>query len=393
MATRAKLLIVDTEAVRADELARALAAYGFPVTTLRATASDLVERLREHDFDVLLCDAALPVALPSGLLRSLRDSETPVTSIILSEDTTGDNVMSALRSGASDFFGRPVGDLDTLVAAIDRAARQRWMRRELADSRRRLEAANRELKQVVRALEQDQQAGRQVQLRMLPRSPLQVGDYELRHTIVPSLYLSGDFTDYFTVGEHHIVLFIADVSGHGSSSAFVTVLLKNLFARKRSDFLRQDDPSVLDPLAMLALANAELLATGTGKFATLCVAVLDIEANTLVYSVAGHLPLPLLASADGVHYLGGEGSPVGMMQEPRFTVATVSLPDRFVLALFTDGILEVLPVAGLIEKEQYLQRVFTADCRDPSTFFARLALDTVAVPDDIAALFVAKRGP
>ena len=193
--------------------------------------------------------------------------------------------------------------------------RQRQMRRELQESRQRLEAANVELRGTVKMLEQDQQAGRQVQMRMLPRTPMVLDEYVFAHTVIPSLYLSGDFTDYFTVGERYVTFFIADVSGHGSSSAFATVLLKNLFARKRSDLLREDDHTVLSPIAMLKRANLELLNLEVGKFATMVVGLLDTADNTLRYSVAGHLPQPVLVSDEGARYLRGEGSAVGIMEE------------------------------------------------------------------------------
>lgn len=391
MATFAKLLIADVDASRAQALAEELTARGYEARVAVGDASSLLEQLKQHDFDVLLCDAQLPVALPSGLLRELRDSSTPITSIILSDSGEGATVMSALRSGASDFFARPLDDLPTLCSAIDRAARQRQMRSELATSKNSLEIANRDLRGAVRALEQDQQAGRQVQLRMLPLSPLVVGDYRFTHTILPSLYLSGDFADYFRVGDQHVVCFLADVSGHGSSSAFITVLLKNLFARKRSEFMRLGDRSILDPCVMLQLANAELLATNTGKYATLIMAVVDIVKNVLEYSVAGHLPLPLLADASGARFLEGAGSPVGMLQDPECLVQRCELPDEFVLALFSDGILEVLPAEGLLEKERYLREHFDTAIRDPQTFLAALMADGAALPDDIAALFVSKR--
>ena len=125
-----------------------------------------------------------------------------------------------------------VDDVEALRRSLDRCVRQRQVRRELEESRRNLQAANTELTGTIEMLEQDQQAGRQVQLRMLPASPLVLGDYVFSHTVIPSLYLSGDFTDYFTVGNQFVTFFMADVSGHGSSSAFATVLLKNLFARE-----------------------------------------------------------------------------------------------------------------------------------------------------------------
>ena len=87
-----------------------------------------------------------------------------------------------------------------------------------------------------------------------------------------------------------MVFFLADVSGHGSSSAFATVLLKNLFARKRSDYLRRDDKTVINPIEMLALANSELLELHVNKYATMVVGCLDYEANTLQYSVPAICP-------------------------------------------------------------------------------------------------------
>ena len=265
---------------------------------------------------------------------------------------------TALRLGASGFFSRPVEDEAALVRAISRCVRQREMRRELETSRRQLQAANTELRGTVKMLEEDQQAGRQVQLRMLPATPMVLGDYVFGHTVIPSLYLSGDFTDYFTVGEHHVTFFMADVSGHGSSSAFATVLLKNLFARKRSDLLRRDDHTIMDPLAMLRSANQELLQLSVGKFATMVVGLLDMRDNTLRYSVAGHLPLPVLVSDDGARYLEGRGSAVGMMEEAEYEEHCITLPESFMLSIFSDGILEILPPKNLIDKEQYFLDVF-----------------------------------
>jgi serine phosphatase RsbU (regulator of sigma subunit) len=271
--------------------------------------------------------------------------------------------------------------------------RQRRLRRELQESRRKLEAANKELRGTVKMLEQDQQAGRQVQLRMLPATPMVLNDYVFSHTVIPSLYLSGDFTDYFTVGKNHVMFFIADVSGHGSSSAFATVLLKNLFARKRSDYLRRDDDTIMHPVAMLQHVNKELLDLGVDKFATMVVGLLDMQKNSLRYSVAGHLPLPVLVCDAGAHYLEGAGSTVGIMEDAMYEEHVVELPDRFMLALFSDGILEILPPKNLIEKEKYFLTAFELTAESPEQLVTYLGLDRMAAaPDDIAALFVCKRG-
>jgi sigma-B regulation protein RsbU (phosphoserine phosphatase) len=231
-----------------------------------------------------------------------------------------------------------------------------------------------------------------VQLRMLPISPLVLEDYVFSHTVIPSLYLSGDFTDYFTVGEDYMAFFMADVSGHGSSSAFATVLLKNLFARKRSDYLHRNDDSIMSPVAMLKQANNELLDLGVGKFATMVVGLLNMKDNSLRYSVAGHLPQPVLVSSKGARYLRGEGSAVGISNDTHFEEHLIDLPNTFMLGLFSDGILEILPPKDLIEKEKYFLDVFEQTANSPEELVTRLGLDKVeTAPDDIAALFLSKR--
>ena len=118
-----------------------------------------------------------------------------------------------------------------------------------------------------------------------------------------------------------------------------------------------------------------------------------MERNSLRYSVAGHLPQPVLVSGEGARYLRGEGSPVGMLDDASFEEHMIELPDSFMLALFSDGILEILPPKNLIEKEQYFLNVFEQTANSPEEMVTRLGLDQVdTAPDDIAALFISKRG-
>lgn len=387
-----KVLVIDDDLERAGELADLMASAGF-TPSIRTSLDDSQAALGEgSDWDVVLCDVHATPDAWAEEDASLRELNVQVPVIILSDESRSSGMQRALRLGAHDFFATPVEDQSELFASIERCVRLRSMSRELRRSRQALEATNRELKHTVRVLEQDQQAGRQVQLRMLPTSPMVVGDFMFGHTVIPSLYLSGDFIDYFTVDDHYVVFFMADVSGHGSSSAFATVLLKNLFARKRSDYLRRDEDTILHPVEMLKLANRELLDLGVGKYATMVVGVIDRLANTLLYGVAGHLPLPVLVSDSGAHYLEGEGNAVGMLEEASFTDTLIHLPDTFMLAVFSDGILETLPPKNLVEKEQFFLDIFSQTADSPGELVSRLGLDHVeTAPDDIAALFVNKR--
>lgn len=392
MAETGNVLVIDDVPARAESLAKLVGKAGYNTTVITDVIDVGICLDVDSEYDVVLCELDLKGVSWKEARRVLREMDAQVPAIMLSDVVDADRMMTALHLGASDFFVRPIKNSAALVKSIERCLRQRTMRRELQESRQRLEAANKELRATVKVLEQDQQAGRQVQLKMLPATPLVLEDYVISHTVIPSLYLSGDFTDYFTVADNYVTFLMADVSGHGSSSAFATVLLKNLFARKRSDFLRLRDDSVLSPLAMLQRANKELLDLAVGKFATMVVGVLDLDKNTLRYSVAGHLPQPVLVSSEGARYLAGEGSAVGIMEDAVFEEHCIALPDSFMLALFSDGILEILPPKNLIEKEKYFLEVFEQTSESPDQLVTRLGLDRVeTAPDDIAALFISKR--
>lgn len=386
------ILLLEHDKLIADAIADQLAARGYYVEIV-SEVDPALEGDIEDDVDVVLCDIDMPGISWDAVWEVLEERPLEISAIMLSASSDVVQVLTALRLGFSDYFITPIDDWKALFACIDRCMAQRVLRRENSAYHDKLERANAELRGNLHMLEQDQQAGRHVQMRMLPQSPLLLGDYVFSHSVIPSLYLSGDFTDYFLVGDRHASFVIADVSGHGSSSAFVTVLLKNLFARKRSDYIHRDDPAIMSPAAMLEQANRDLLELAIGKFSTLVVGLIDLQENRLSYAVAGHLPLPVLVTAEGAQYLQGEGSAVGIMEDAGFEEHELQLPEQFTLALFTDGILEILPPENLIEKEKYFLQVFEESCESPEQVVTQLGLDKVSsAPDDIAALFIGRRG-
>jgi serine phosphatase RsbU (regulator of sigma subunit) len=83
---------------------------------------------------------------------------------------------------------------------------------------------------------------------------------------------------------------------------------------------------------------------------------------------------------------------VGISNDTHFEEHLIDLPNTFMLGLFSDGILEILPPKDLIEKEKYFLDVFEQTVDSPEELVTRLGLDKVeTAPDDIAALFLSKR--
>ena len=384
------LLLIDNDDAERRDYAAYLQRVGYSVCEAKDIQQGL-DLLSQQQPQLILCDLNVPTGNDQGVLQAIQAKFVGIPVVVMSSVGVMGDVVAALRYGAADYLIKPIADMEVLEHAVSRCLEQDQLRRENLAYRQQLEQANQELQTSLKVLEQDQLAGRQVQLKMLPHSPKQFGDYHFSHRILPSFYLSGDFVDYFTVGDDYVVFFIADVSGHGASSAFLTVLLKNMFARKRSDFFHRDDSTILSPIAMLDVANRNLLNTDIGKHATLCVGVIDLKHDSLCYTVAGHLPLPILTVEGESRYLEGEGMPVGLFESAEYTENTLLLPENFVLTFFSDGILEVVGADGVLAQEKYLLEKLH---RGPNTIDAvveALELHEVeAAPDDIAVLLISK---
>jgi len=220
--------------------------------------------------------------------------------------------------------------------------------------RHQLEEKNQALEHRLEELRLDQQAGREVQKRMLPEVQAQLGGIEFNYHIIPSLFLSGDFVDYFPITGDKVVFYIADVSGHGASSAFITVLLKNLSNRLRRNLKRQSSDDLLTPDKVVDRINRELVDAKLGKHVSIFWGMIDLPSNTLSYSVAGQFPMPILKNEQGAQYLTGCSQPAGLFAAAEYATYMVELGDHFQLVAVSDGILEMMDQDSLAEKEACL---------------------------------------
>ena len=387
---RHRLLLIQQADEIHQQLLGALEALQVEVLCVTDSRQALLA-FREEDIDIVMIDIDLPGGRGIDLLDEMAADPRELPLIGVSRRDSLADVLSAVRHGATDYLLLPPESHDVIRHAMERAVERCELKRENLAYRQKLENANRELLESLTHLQQDQQAGKHVQQLLLPDTPKDIESYRFCHFILPSLYLSGDFVDYFLVGEDHAAFFVADVSGHGASSAFVTVFLKNLFARKRSDFLHRGSTAILSPAKMLAIANRELLEMGIGKHVTMCVGVVDLKCNQLCYSVAGHLPAPVLCVDGSADFLPNHDMPVGLFAEASFSDHMISFPPGAVLTLFSDGILEVLQRDSLAEKEQALLDLLSrGQCSSTELAKSFGLTELKEAPDDIAILVVCR---
>lgn len=386
----ATLLIIDDDEVVRESLAAYLEDSNFKVLQALNGLQGL-QIFESEQPDLVICDLRMPQIDGLELIRRIRQtaSETPI--IVLSGAGVMSDAVEALRLGAADYLIKPLEDLAVLEHSVRRALDRAYLRVENQRYRDKLEAANRELQASLNLLQEDQNAGRQVQMNMLPVTPWSIEGLEFSHRIIPSLYLSGDFVDYFRVDERRVAFYLADVSGHGASSAFVTVLLKFMTTRLLYESRRNGTLPEFKPSEVLAHINRGLINTKLGRHVTMLGGVIDLEKNSLTYSIGGHLPLPVLFVEGQASYLEGRGLPVGLFDDATYDDRVMELPPSFSLSLFSDGILDVLPGATLKEKEASLPEQVAAAGGTLDGLRQVFGLANLAeMPDDIALLVLSR---
>jgi len=386
-----KLLLVDDDDIVRESVAAYLDDSGFDVIEAENGLQGF-ERYEQESPDLVICDLRMPKLDGLSLLRKVNEvkREVPVPIIVISGAGGMSDVVEALRMGASDYLVKPIVDMKVLEHSIRHCLEKSDLQIQNQKYREELEATNRELAESLQTLQQDQRAGLQLQLKMFPQEFLEKGQYKIEHKLVPSLYLSGDFLHYGVYGDGGIGFYIADVSGHGSSSAFVTALLHHLSVSMSRKF-EASNRKLAEPSEVLKYFNDELLAVGMDKYVTMLLGMIDPQTGMLKYSVAGHLPMPVLYSQGSAEYLEGNGMPLGIVQEVEYENYQKELPDDFSLAMFSDGILEVLPAEGLLQQEDYLLGAVKECEGSLNTLSEHLNLDKIAdAPDDIAVLMVRK---
>ena len=342
--------------------------------------------------------AVVALDLPLGLMQdkffALLSLDLTTAYIVILPEVNPREVAKFFHQNASDVLVKPFAE-NRFQEAIERASEFKSLIRQNLEYRQQLEQVNRDLNDSLRLLELDQIAGSQIQNSLLPITPLQKDKYEIAYRISPSLYLSGDFVGYNVLYDRYLVFYVADVSGHGSSSAFLTVLLKFVFNRilKRHKVNKDLDAMSMAPKGFIEHINRQIMALGLDKHLTIFAGSLDMQKNILRYSVASHMPLPVLISNGSVQTLKGRGKPVGIFSQCSWKVQEIALPDKFLLALVSDGVLELLPGRSLKEKEKFISdSIFQSD-ESIEDICERLGINQVKdAPDDVTVLTLRKDG-
>jgi len=193
--------------------------------------------------------------------------------------------------------------------------------------------------------------------------------------------IGGDWYDAFENGSGNVVIAIGDVTGKGVEAARLMVLMRQAIRVAALD--------TADPSRIADVCNRLLLNDVGERLASAFVGVLDPARGVLRYVSAGHAP-PYLRRPNGtVAKLEPPCVPLGAFAGSTFDVHEVHCPPGSLLALYTDGIIEI--GRDVPEGERRLERLLRSEAvmyvGNPAEFIERVIGDQLP-RDDIAILVV-----
>jgi phosphoserine phosphatase RsbU/P len=181
----------------------------------------------------------------------------------------------------------------------------------------------------------DRAATLALQRSLLPtRLPVVDGvDMAARYVPGHHLGIGGDWYDVFVLPSGHLGVVVGDVSGHGLRAA---VVMGRLRSALRAYALDWDNPA--DVLTRL---DRKIRHFEAGNLATVLYAVISPARDQMRVSLAGHLPPIVAAPGEPARMLKlPVDVPVGVGYSKTRQSATVALPERGLVVLYTDGLVE-----------------------------------------------------
>ena len=183
-------------------------------------------------------------------------------------------------------------------------------------------------------MEQELAMARNIQMGLLPKEVPETKSLEIASYFNPADEVGGDYYDYFVLGEDRIGIVMADVSGHGASSALVMTMVKGIL---HTITLRFESPqqSLTEINSILSRIVPKEI------FVTMTFLVFDLNKWLLHYSSAGHNPLLYYNnSSNSCHLDELRGPALGISNRSVYKAKEIPLKAGNVFFIYTDGVTE-----------------------------------------------------
>ncbi len=342
------ILIVDDNDINRMLLSRMLSKKGFRLLEA-ADGAEAIEVATRELPDLILLDIMMPEMDGYEVCTRLRENDqtADIPVIFLSAKSETDDKIKGLEAGAVDYITKPFS-MGEVYARVKAQLKIRLLTQSLKRSNESLKRALNELEKKQERIENDLKAAAIIQRSLLPEAPPDLESVNFAWEFRPSHKIGGDIFNLFFVDDHHLGIYVLDVSGHGVPSAMVAVTVSQLLRPPtgvESSILKKRVASppyykIIPPSQVLATLDTTYPIERFEKFFTMSYMVFNYQSGSISYSNAAH-PFPVIVRKDGtLEFLEKGGSIIGLGTGEGFEEGTAQLDPGDRLFLYTDGILE-----------------------------------------------------
>ncbi len=309
------VLIVDDAPTNLTVLRAILASEGFRI--LKAIDGPSARELLSRESpDLILLDVMMPGESGFETCAWLKSNPatTDIPVIFLSALDDVKNKVTGLKSGGVDYITKPV-HAEEVLARVRVHLRIRENNRLLT---RQHQAHVEQLRDAQRAI--------LVSPKDCPAAAFAVYYKPLEET-------GGDFYDVMEIDANVFGYFVADISGHGVSAAFLTSAIKALLRQYAGPLYSPED-------TMRGVDAVMRQMLGEEQFLTACYARLNRRSRRLAVVSAGHPPVILVSESGVCQVLEMASDPLGIFSSAVLRREDLRLAAKERIFLYSDGLIE-----------------------------------------------------
>ena len=164
---------------------------------------------------------------------------------------------------------------------------------------------------------------------------------------IPSETIGGDVFNVFLLDEHHLGIYVLDVSGHGVQAALVTVSVSQMLLPHTGLVVRKNPASasgcdITSPRDVMVLLDREYPLERFDSFFSMIYIVLDVRDGSFAICNAGHMPALVFRRDGRIEKLKKGGTVIGLGGMVPFEQQEEMLYKGDRLLLYTDGVTDFM---------------------------------------------------
>lgn len=348
---RERILIIDDNVNDAMLVRRVLEQRSHYEVRYASSGDEGLRMAHQEVPDCILVDYRMP-GMDGYEVSRLVKSDPKLRSVpilMLTGADTPQNLVDGLEAGADDYVTKG-SDMAVIMARVKALLRVKAYQDQILRLYDEKAEANERITALNNRLNRDLQFARRVQEALLPQRSFHSSNVEIRSAYIPSDTLSGDFYDYFTVGDA-LYVFMADVSGHGLPAAILVSLLKS--------FLHSEADDSVSPARFMADLN-EFLFTASlpSQFATAQMFRIEADQREMRVTNAAHPAFLLFQKKEGkVVSFEQPGHLLGAMTGRDYDEARVPISSGDIFFSYTDGLTDRRTAEGEFYSTDRIARI------------------------------------